>query len=96
MTHVSSVCLCLFVCQYTIEEVALAFKYLADPKGPDLTHSRMSGVKDEGLHRAVGQPRSDSELTRVVFHVLLQTQTAHLRSCKDILAVTDVHMHTHT
>lgn len=66
----------------TVEEVALAFKYLADLKGPDLTYPWVGGMKHEGLHGAVGGARSENELAGVAFHVLLQTQTAYLKSSR--------------
>lgn len=34
----------------TVEEVALALHYLAYLKGPDLPHTWVGGVKNEGLH----------------------------------------------
>lgn len=68
------------MCPPTIEEVALAFEYLADLKGPDFTHPWVGGVKHEGLHGAAGRPRGEDELAGVALHVLLQTQTAHLQS----------------
>lgn len=43
----------VYVCQPTVEEVALALQYLADLKGPDLTHTWVGGVKHKGLHGAV-------------------------------------------
>lgn len=67
----------------TIEEVALVLQYLADLKGPDLTHSWMCGMKHKGLHSTVGRPRSKNELTGITFHILLQTQTADLQSTKE-------------
>lgn len=63
--------LCMCVCQPTIEEVALALEYLADLKGPHLTHTWVGGVKHKGLHRAVGRPRSENELTGITLHILL-------------------------
>lgn len=69
------------VCSFTIEKIALALEYLADLKGPDLTHPWVRGVKHEGLHGGVGRPRSENELTRITFYILLQTQTADL-GCK--------------
>lgn len=62
---------CVSVCEPTIEEVALALKYLADLKGPDLTHPRVGRVKHKRLHGAVGRPRSKNELTGIAFHILL-------------------------
>lgn len=67
----------------TIEEVALGVEYLADLKGPDLTHPWVGGVKHKGLHGTIGRPRSENELTGIAFHVLLQTQTAYLQSTKE-------------
>lgn len=63
----------------TVEEVALALQYLADLQGPHLPHTRVGGVKHEGLHRGVSRPRSEEKLAGIAFHVLLQTQTAYLR-----------------
>lgn len=56
----------------------MALEYLADLKGPDLTHPWVGRVKHEGLHGAVGRPRGENELTGITFHIVLQTQTAHL------------------
>lgn len=67
------------VCVSTIEKVALALEYLADLKGPDLTHPWVGGVKHKGLHSTVGRPSSENELAGIAFHVLLQTQTAYLQ-----------------
>lgn len=67
------------VCERTVEEVALALKYLADLKGPDLTHPWVGGMKHKRLHGAVGRPRSENKLTGVTFHILFQTQTAYLK-----------------
>jgi len=72
------VCVCVCVCPPTIEEVALALEYLADLKGPDLTHPGVGGVKHEGLHGAVGRPRSEDELTGVALQILLHPQAADL------------------
>lgn len=66
----------------TVEEVALALKYLGDLKGPDLTHPWVGGVEDIGLRGTVGQARSQHELTGITFNVLLQTQTAYLKGEK--------------
>lgn len=63
----------------TVEEAALAIQYLADLKGPDLPHTRVGRVKHVGLHRGVGDPRGEDKLAGIAFHVLLQTQTAHLQ-----------------
>lgn len=61
--------LCECVC--TIEEVALALEYLADLKGPDLTHPWVGGVKHKGLRGAVGRSWGESELTGITFCILL-------------------------
>lgn len=68
-----------WLCTLTAEEVALAIQYLADLKGPDLPHTRVGRVKHVGVHRGVGVSSSEDKLAGIAFHVLLQTQTAHLR-----------------
>lgn len=67
------------MCLLTIEEVALTIQYLADLKGPDLSHTRVGRVKHVGLHQGIGGPRGEDKLARIAFDVLLQTQTAYLQ-----------------
>lgn len=77
------------MCRCTIEKVALALEYLADLKGPDLTHPWMGGVKHEGLDGAIGRPRGENKLTGIAVYILLQTQTAHLQSEKKKQEISD-------
>lgn len=56
----------------------MALQYLADLKGPDLTHSQVGGVEDEGFYAAIGHPRGQHKLTGVTVHTVLQPQTTDL------------------